>query len=96
MMTWQMKRIKFIVSKTLKYPFLRKGMGIDLPITISKKECGLAGVTPLTTPPDEVWKSSRDPGRNMHTKVSTRCIAEYPVGLPPISRRIKGHFERKF
>ena len=41
MMTWQMKKIKFIVSKTPKYPFLRKGMGFDLPITISNKECGL-------------------------------------------------------
>ena len=29
------------MRKALKYPFLRKGMGIDLPITIAHKEWGL-------------------------------------------------------
>ena len=29
------------MRKALKYPFLYKGMGIDLPITIAHKECGL-------------------------------------------------------
>jgi hypothetical protein len=28
-------------EKSAKYPFLRKGMGIDLPITIAHKEWGL-------------------------------------------------------
>ena len=31
----------YTVKKAPKYPFLRKGMGIDLPITIAHKECGL-------------------------------------------------------
>jgi len=37
----------FTVRKTLKYPFLRKGMGIDLPITIAHKEWGLETPTLL-------------------------------------------------
>ncbi len=32
MMTPQMIKMKFTVNKVLKYPYLRKGMGIDLPV----------------------------------------------------------------
>jgi len=41
MATWQLKKIIFTVKRALKYPFLRKGMGIDLPIMIAHKEWGL-------------------------------------------------------
>jgi len=46
---------RVIVRKALKYPFLRKGMGIDLPITIAHKEWELNPYVQIFTEFCEKW-----------------------------------------